>query len=144
MIRVAKAVEYFEQGFNCAQSLLAAYGPDLGMDERAAMRLASPLGGGLSRTGGTCGAALGALLVLGLRNGHTDPEDEDQQDLCRQEAQEFLRRFGMKQGGTTCPEILLADLSQPGELERAKEEGLFEAKCPRAVREAAEILEELL
>ncbi len=144
MHRVTKAVELFDHGFNCAQALLAAFGPDLGVDERAALKLASPLGGGLSRTGGACGAAMGALLVLGLHCGHTDAEDEEQQDICRAEAQEFLRRFGLKRGATICPEILTADLSQAGELERAKEEGLFEAKCPHAVREAAEILEELL
>ncbi len=144
MGRVSRAVELFDQGFNCAQSLLAAFGPDLGMDERMALKAASPLGGGLSRTGGPCGAAMGALLVLGLRNGHTDSGDDEQQDLCRAEAQEFLRRFGLKRGATTCPEILTADLSKPGELERAREEKLFEAKCTHAVREAAEILEELL
>ena len=144
MDRVNTAAKMFDEGFNCAQSLLAAFGPGLGLDREAALRLGSPLGGGLSRTGGTCGAAMGALLVLGLANGHTEADDENQIDLCRAETQEFLRRFGVKRGGTTCPEILTADLSQPGELERAKEEKLFDKSCPHAVREAAEILVELL
>jgi C_GCAxxG_C_C family probable redox protein len=142
--RVKLATDLFDEGFNCAQSLLAAFGPSLGLERRAALRLGSPMGGGLSRTGGTCGAAMGAMLVLGLRHGHTESEDDDQIDLCRAETQEFLRRFGVQRGGTTCPEILLADLSQPGELERAKDEGLFENACPQAVHSAAEILEDLL
>lgn len=144
MDRIEKAAELFERGFNCAQSLLAAYGPSYGVETIAALKLASPLGGGLSRTGGTCGAAMGALLVLGLRHGHVDPDDEAQIDLMREEAREFLRRFGLGRGGTTCPEVLTADMTQPGELERAKEQGLFEEKCPNAVRDAATILEELL
>ena len=144
MDRVKTATEMFDTGYNCAQALLGAFAPDLGLDREIAVRLAATLGGGLSRTGGTCGAAMGALLVLGLRHGHTDPEEEDAADLCRAEAQEFLRRFGMKHGGTTCPEVLTADLSQPGELERAQDEGLFGAKCNDAVRNAAEILEELI
>lgn len=144
MDRVNQAVELFEAGYNCAQSLLAAYGPDYGIEREAALKLGSPLGGGLSRTGGTCGAAVSALLVLGLRYGHTDQEDERQIELCRSEAQEFLRRFGVNSGGSTCPEILTADLSDDLEIERARTEGLFEEKCPHAVRAAAEILEELL
>ena len=94
MERVKIATEMFDEGFNCAQSILAAFGPGLGLERRSALLLGSPLGGGLSRTGGTCGAAMGALLVLGLRHGHTDAEDDDQIELCRAEAQEFLRRFG--------------------------------------------------
>ena len=144
MERIETAARMFDEGFNCAQSLLGAFGPSLGLELQVALRMGSPLGGGLSRTGGTCGAAMGALIVLGLRHGHTEVEDDDQEDLCRAEVQEFLRRFGIKRGGTTCPEILKADLSQPGELERAKEEDLFEQSCPHAVREAAEILVELL
>ena len=144
MERVKMATEMFIEGFNCAQSVLAAFGPGLGIDRQTALRLGAPLGGGFSRTGGPCGAAVGALLVLGLRHGHTDAEDDAQNDLCRAEAQEFLRRFVGKRGGITCPEILKADLSQPGELDRAKDEGLFEEYCPHAVREAAEILVDLL
>ncbi|MBU8871862.1 MAG: C-GCAxxG-C-C family protein [Gemmatimonadales bacterium] len=144
MERIKIATEMFDEGFNCAQAILAAFGPGLGVDRQTALKLGSPLGGGLSRTGGTCGAALGSLLILGLRHGHVDIDDDEQSDLCRAETQEFLRRLGVKRGGTTCPEILNADLSQPGELERAKDEDLFEKSCPHAVREAAEILVELL
>ena len=144
MERIEVAAGMFKDGFNCAQSILGAFGPDLGIEREVALRMGSPLGGGLSRTGGLCGAAMGALLVLGLRHGHTEIEDDDQIELCRAEAQEFLRRFGGKQGGTTCPEILTADLSRPGEVDRAKDQGLFDEKCPFAVRDAAEILVELL
>ena len=144
MDRVKTAVDLFDEGYNCAQSLLAAFGPSQGLDRSVALRLGSPMGGGLSRTGGTCGAAMGALLILGLRHGHIEFDDDDQSDLCRSEVQEFMRRFGVKRGGTTCPELLGADLSRPGELDRAKDEGLFEKNCPHAVREAAEILVDLL
>lgn len=144
MDRIERATELFDEGFNCAQSLLGAFGPSYGVARETALKLASPLGGGLSHTGGTCGAAMGALLVLGLKYGHVDPEDEDRKDLMRQEAQEFLRRFGLGRGGTSCPEVLTADLARPGELDRAKEQGLFDEHCPHAVRDAATILEELL
>jgi hypothetical protein len=53
---VDAAVAMFEEGYSCAQALLAAYGPDHGLDRDLALRLASPLGGGLSRTDGPCGA----------------------------------------------------------------------------------------
>ena len=144
MDRMNSATKLFSDGFNCAQALLGAFGPSLGLDRMTSLRLGSSLGGGMSRTGGTCGAVLGSLLLLGLRHGHTDVEDEEQIDLCRAEAQEFLRRFGVHRGGTTCPELLKADLSKPGELDRAKDEKLFDKSCKESLKTAAEILEDLL
>jgi len=74
--RIEQAVALLVEGYSCAQSLLAVYGPGLGMERETALRLAAPLGGGLSRTDGPCGAATGAILVLGLKHGHTHPDDD--------------------------------------------------------------------
>ena len=81
--RIEQAVEMFVAGYSCAQSLLAVYGPSLGMEREAALRLAAPLGGGMSRTDGPCGAATGAILVLGLKHGHTHPDDDEGAEFIR-------------------------------------------------------------
>jgi len=104
----------------------------------------STLGGGISRTDGPCGAATGAILVLGLVHGHADPEDEAGRERIRGLTQEFLRRYRNRHGSTLCTEILGANLSRPGEPERVKAEGLSDGICPGAVRDAGEILLELL
>ncbi len=142
--RVELAVTMFIDGYSCAQSLLAVYGPSLGVEREAALRLAAPLGGGMSRTDGPCGAATGALLVLGLRHGHTHPEDETGAEKIRDLSQEFLRRYDERKGSTMCTDILGHNLSRPGVPEKVNEGQLSLETCPDAVRTAAQLLEEYL
>jgi len=142
--RIEEAVAMFVEGYSCAQSLLAVYGPGLGMDREAALRLAAPLGGGMSRTDGPCGAATGAILVLGLKHGHTHPDDDSGAEFIRGLTQEFLRRYDERKGSTMCTDILGANLSVHGEKERVEAEELSSKSCPDAVRTAAQLLEELL
>ena len=142
--RVAESVRRFVDGYSCAQSLLSVYGPELGLDEAMALKIASPLGGGLSRTDGPCGAATGAILVLGCALGHDGPDDDEGKERIRLLTQEFLRRYEERKGSTMCTDILGHDLSVPAVAERVSEEGLSKEPCPAAVRTAAELLEELL
>ena len=55
-------------------------------------------------------------------------------------SQDFTERFG----STICRDILGFDLSQPGELEKARESGNMSERCPGFVRGASEILQELM
>ena len=69
-----KAVRTYVRGVNCAQSILATSGQDLGPDRTESLRTASGFGGGTGRMARTCGVVTGAFMVLGLKYGHTDPE----------------------------------------------------------------------
>ena len=144
MERVAQAQRMFDVGFNCAQSIAASFGPGFGLDRDVALRMAAPLGGGLSRTNGLCGAAAGALLILGFVHGPTTDDDEEGMDRMRRMTQEFLFRFADLGGSTQCTDILGADLSQPGMVEWVEAEGLVQKNCPPAVRNAGLILFEML
>lgn len=144
MERVDLAERLFREGYSCAQSLAAAFGPGLGLDRGTALRLASPLAGGVSRTDGPCGAALGGLLVLGLARGADDPDDDDAKARIRELSREFLRRYRERTGSMLCTDILGHDLSAPGVAERVKAEGLADDVCPAAVRTAGEIVLDLL
>mgnify|MGYP002725652951 CR=1 FL=1 len=139
-----RAVAMFVDGFSCAQSLLATYGPDLGLERETALKVAAPFAGGVSRTDGPCGAGSGALLVLGLKYGHTSPDDEAGEERVRSLVQEFLRRYEARKGCTDCTGLLGANLAVPADLERVKEEDLAQRVCPDLVRTSCEILEELL
>jgi len=143
MERVDAAVSLFREGHSCAQSLLAAFGPGAGVEREAALRLASPLAGGLSRSDGPCGAALGGLLVLGLLRGAATSDDGDKARI-RELSAEFLRRWRTRHRSLRCTDILGHDLSQPGVAERVKAEGLADAPCSAAVRTAGEIVLDLL
>ncbi|MDW7650421.1 MAG: C-GCAxxG-C-C family protein, partial [Bacillota bacterium] len=96
-----KAGEYFKQGFNCAEAIFRGYldilPNDLGPE---AARLASALGGGLGRSGCSCGALTGSELILGMLIGRDNPSE----DLNRvyQLSGEFHDRFKEKFGSTCC------------------------------------------
>ena len=53
---------------NCAQAILHTYADIAGISEDEAMSIAGAFGGGMGNMEGTCGALVGAGLVLGLVN----------------------------------------------------------------------------
>ena len=50
---------------NCAQAILHTYADIAGVSEDEAMNIAGAFGGGMGNMEGTCGALVGAGLVLG-------------------------------------------------------------------------------
>ena len=97
-----KAIDYFHQGYNCAQSVFAE---ELGLSEAAALRLPSAFGAGLGRMRGTCGAFSGLALIAGFKHGNLSPDPADKERifaLTRKLADEFRTEFGSLQ----CRELL--------------------------------------
>ncbi len=90
MSRRKEAEALFSMGFNCAQAILASYGAELGVGKDIAFRLSSALGAGVARTGQVCGAVTWAIMVLGLRFGSTDPEDEIRKEELLERASVFV------------------------------------------------------
>jgi C_GCAxxG_C_C family probable redox protein len=137
------AEEIFSQQFNCAQSSLAPFAEELGMDKETALKLCSGFGGGAAR-GELCGAVTGSLLALGLKQGHITPNDPDSKAKGYELPKEFLARFEEQFGSVRCKELLGMDPSNELEKEKIKALGLFESKCPVLVKQAVAITEELL
>lgn len=71
------AYETFTNGFNCAQSVISAFAPELGISRELSLKLATGLGAGVNYNGNTCGAILGAYVILGLNYGVDKPGDEE-------------------------------------------------------------------
>ncbi|MBR4020758.1 MAG: C_GCAxxG_C_C family protein, partial [Firmicutes bacterium] len=57
--RTERAAALFMEGFNCSQSVFAAYADLFGMDEKTALRISASFGGGIGRMREVCGAANG-------------------------------------------------------------------------------------
>jgi C_GCAxxG_C_C family probable redox protein len=98
----------------------------------------------MARMGETCGAVTGALMVIGLKYGKAKAKDDAARDKTYDLVREFVTRFQSRHESIRCKEFLGYDLSNPQEREAAKEKGLFDTLCPQLVRDAAEILEEIL
>lgn len=140
---VEKAQTYFSKGFNCAQALLAAFGPQFGLDRENALKIAGAFGSGMG-TGDACGAVTGALMVIGLKYAKVKGSGFFSRDRTEAVANEFVKRFKTKNGALACRDLLGCDLGTPEGRKAAKQEKHFKKRCPQYVQDAAEILEGML
>ncbi len=136
-----RAVELFAQHYNCAQSVFGALGPGEGLDCETCLVVASAFGGGIARTGETCGAVAGALMALGVRAGGATLTDPEAKAKVYVEAREFMKRFRERHGGLTCRELLGCDIGTPEGQREMKERDLHHAVCEGLVRSAAELMQ---
>jgi len=139
-----QAVRKFRKGFNCSQAVLSVYAEEFGLCRETALKIACGFGGGMGRMGLTCGAVAGAFMVIGLKYGNVDANEKEIKEKTYGLVGEFARRFEKRNGSSICRELLGCDISEPEGLRSAKENGLFTSVCPGLVRDAVEILEEML
>jgi C_GCAxxG_C_C family probable redox protein len=135
------AVACFDGGFNCAQAVFASSSERFGLDRETALRVACGLGAGMGRQQRTCGAVTGAYLLIGLRCGNVSADDRPARERTYALVREFAARFEARNGTTICRELLGVDLvgGDPAIVtERVR------AVCPTMVRDAADIVEQLL
>jgi C_GCAxxG_C_C family probable redox protein len=141
---VEKAVSCFNEGFMCSQAVLSTYSGQFGLDLETALKISAAFGGGMGRMGETCGAVTGACMVIGLKYGRTTVQDTQSHENTNRLVKEFVDRFKSLNGSIVCRELLGCDLSTPDGLKTFVEKKLRDIVCPKFVRDAAEIVEQLL
>ena len=143
--RVEKAVELFKSGFNCSQSVVAAFADMYGYTEEQALRMSASFGGGIGRMRQTCGAACGMFLLAGLESGTTDPKDREGKASNYALVQKLADEFKKRNGSLICAELL--GLKKPEESsipEKRTEQYYAKRPCAKMVEEAARIWDEYL
>jgi C_GCAxxG_C_C family probable redox protein len=161
-----RARELFANGYNCAQSVFAAFcesrGPELsaaachnkgsareapffeagGPDTATALKLANGFGGGL-RCGEVCGAVSGAIMALGLKCGFHKEKDFEQKNYCNAKTYEFIQKFNEIKGSILCRDLLGTEIRKPEDhlLPEARE--AHKTLCPEIVATAVRVLESL-
>ena len=142
--RVEEVVKTHADGFSCAQALLGVYGPELDMDRETALKVAGGFGGGMGRMAGTCGAVTGAFMVIGLAHSMTKKGDLQQKELSYEYIRKFADKFRERNRTLVCRELMGVDVSTAEGFAEAKEKNIARTVCPKYIRDAAEILEEML
>ena len=141
MNRCELANQYHEKGFNCAQSVLAAFGDLTHLPEREAMAVSGGFGGGI---GGShrevCGAMSGAVMVLGILYPHAEENSAESKRHLYAVTREFQRRFQDRFGCDRCGDLLQAKVQPDG---AARELGISQ-HCAVLVVSAVEIVERML
>ena len=143
--RVEQATATFEEGYTCAQSVFSTYADLFGMDKETALKLSSPMGGGIGRMREVCGAVSAMALLAGLKEGNTDPTNEEGKEkiylLTRQVAEKFREQFGT----IVCRELLgIEGMEESAKPSVRTQQYYQERPCLQLIAAAAKIIEEML
>jgi len=139
-----QALARFQEGFSCAQAVFSVFAEKRGLDRETALKISGAFGGGMARMGSVCGAVTGAYMVIGHKYGKSKVGDDQAREKTYKLVWKFNEKFKAANDSTICKELLGLDLNVPEEAAQAKEKGLFKSFCPGLVKNAVEILEEML
>jgi len=137
-----KAATRFLKGYNCAQSVLLTVFEHWNGENELIPKIATAFGGGIGRCGSVCGVLTGGVMALGIRYGTNEPSVENRLKAYEL-AQKFYKQFERQHGSVLCRELIVYDLSNPEELEKARKAKVFEEKCVNFVKKAVATLVEL-
>lgn len=122
--RKDKAAEKKSGKYNCAQAVICTYCDKVGIDEQTALNIGNAFGIGMGNQEGTCGALVGAGVVVGMMNKDRAKSMQDMKKI--------MAKFQERNGATICKVL------------KGKETGKVLRECHDCVRDAAEFLEEVM
>lgn len=140
------AYAWFLKGYNCSQSVVAAFAPQLGLTEEMALRLSAGFGAGIGRMREVCGAFCGVVTVLSMVYADpADPKDKSRMyALVQQAAEQYRARNG---GSIICRELLAKAGAAPAGGTAAEErtaEYYKKRPCPELCRLCADLCAEFI
>lgn len=109
---------------NCAQAVVCTYCDLVGLPEQTALDIAGAYGTGMGNMEGTCGAIVGAGMIIGLAT--------KDRNLSRARMKELMTKFQERNGAIQCRKLKGIDT------------GKVLRDCPDCVADASEFLEEFL
>lgn len=140
------AYAWFLQGYNCSQSVVAAFAPQLGLTEEMALRLSAGFGAGIGRMREVCGAFCGVVTVLSMV--YADPADPKDKSRMYALVQEAAEQYRSRNGGSIiCRELLAKAGAAPAGGTAAEERTADYYKkrpCPELCRICADLCAEFI
>ena len=85
----------FMQGIDCSQVVAGRFADELEMEESLLRKMSACFGGGMQCCE-RCGAFTCALMLNGLKFGHSVNKDFKQKEIMREKTSEFKRLFAEK------------------------------------------------
>lgn len=104
--RIDTATALFKEGYNCAQSVVAAWADRYGIPRETALRMSAGFGAGIGRMRLTCGTACGMFMLAGLEHGATEGSDRAAKARTYEAVQQMAARFEKECGSLVCAELL--------------------------------------
>lgn len=118
------AVELKHNRHNCAQAVMCAFAEETGKDPEELRKIGAPFGGGMGCMEATCGALIGAQVILGLKKYEGKPVLKD--------AAGILKEFKAMCGATICGDL------------KGRDTGVVLCECDDCVRNAVEIVQKYM
>lgn len=123
MDKKEKAVELKHSGYNCAQAVLCVFTDETGIAEDFLKRIGAGFGVGMGCMEATCGALIGAEILMGLEKYKGKP--------VLRAAKEMHQAFAEKCGASICKDL------------KGRDTGKVICECDDCVRHAVELAEEM-
>ncbi len=134
-----KAFALFLSGYNCAQSVFAAFTDTTGIEESLSLKLAASFGGGMGKLREVCGAVSGMFMVLGSVYGY-DSLEAGLREQHYARVQLLAKEFNKEHQCLICRQLLAqqkADGIQPEVLRK-------DDPCGQYIKTAARLLDEYI
>ncbi len=140
------AIELFNNGYNCAQSVVGAFSEDFGVDKKTALMMSEGFGGGMGRMRLTCGAVTGMFFIVGLKLSNGVAGDLDTRMKIYETVRELSKEFEERLGTLVCAELLADNIPKDNSAKPEERTAQYYEKrpCSEIVGIAAEILEKYL
>jgi C_GCAxxG_C_C family probable redox protein len=143
--KIEAAIEKFQEGFNCAQSVLYCFCDDLEFEKNTALKISCGFGAGISRIGEVCGAVSGGVIVLGMKYGRGEKDGRASTEMTYAKTRELISQFTAKQGTLICRTLTNGcDLTTEEGQKKFKENDMVNRVCKPCVRSVVEIVENLI
>lgn len=144
--RVRAAVENFESGYNCAQSLFLAYADLLDLERDTAQMMSVSFGGGMGRMREVCGTVSAMAMLAGFKYPVKEKTDQEARTRNYAMVQKAAGMFKDVYGSIICRDLLPpADTAAttPAPSLRTKEY-YGKRPCSKYVAQAARIAGQML
>ena len=110
--------------YNCAQAIICTYCDKVKLDQEEALNIGNAFSTGMGNTEGTCGAIVGAGVILGLYHKDRAKSTQDMKQI--------MTKFQNRNNATQCKQL------------KGIETKKVLRECPDCVADAAEFLEEVI
>ena len=142
--RAAKAKEYFQSGYNCAQSVLMAFSDMISLSEQQIRDISAPFGAGMGRMREVCGTVSGMFMAAGLILGK-DTDTAQGKNAMYAVTQDLANEFKKRNGSIICRELLAGVPTTSGTNAEPRTPEYYKKRpCADLCYDAAEILEEYI
>ncbi len=140
-----RAKQLFMEGYNCSQSVFAAFCDITGIEFETAIKIASSFGAGMGRMREVCGAVSGMFMVAGAIYGYDDPKNNTIKSKHYARIQQLAESFKAKNSSIICRELLGAEGKDKSHVPSERTEQYYKKRpCPEIVEQAASIIEEYI